>query len=223
MAEYAITGTPSCPAPSSARRIAPICPSIIPEGAITSAPASAATTTWRARFSSVASFSTCASPAAWPITPQWPWSVYSQKQLSVITTRSGAASLAARVMRASRPLGSSVSRPAASLLWLMPNSITARTPSRATASISRASLVSGMRDTPGISAIGTGASIPSSMNSGRIRSLAVTAVSRTKERSASVRRRRRRRVVGNIGPHGIRPRDTPRGAPALSPGRRRFG
>ena len=37
------------------------------------------------------------------ITPQWPWSVYSQKQMSGITTSSGAARLARRTMRATRP------------------------------------------------------------------------------------------------------------------------
>ena len=54
------------------------------DGAIMSAPASVATTDWRARFSMVMSFATWSCS----ITPQWPWSVYSQKQMSGITTRS---------------------------------------------------------------------------------------------------------------------------------------
>ena len=52
---------------------------------MTSAPASASDTDCRARFSSVASLST-SSPSS---TPQWPWSVYSQKQTSAILTRPG--------------------------------------------------------------------------------------------------------------------------------------
>ena len=190
-----MTGTAPCPAPSSARRMVTTCPSIIADGATTSAPASAATTACWARLLTVKSFAT--SPSC--MTPQWPWSVYSQKQLSVITTRSGAASLAMRVIRAMRPPAAKLSLPVLSLLWLMPNSMTARTPSCARASICRARPRSGIRDTPGISGIGTSSSTPSSTNNGRIRSAAVTWVSRTRARNASVRRRRRRRVVGNIG------------------------
>ena len=43
-----------------------------------SAPASAAVTAWRARLSMVMSLATWSCS----ITPQWPWSVYSQKQMS---------------------------------------------------------------------------------------------------------------------------------------------
>ena len=160
-----------------------------------SAPASAATTAWRARFSMVMSFTTWSCS----ITPQWPWSVYSQKQISGITTSSGAARLARRTMRATRPSRFHASLPAASLWCEMPNSISAFTPSRATPSTTCSSFRSGMRETPGISAIGSGSSMPSSMKSGWIRSFAVTAVSRTRERRASDWRSRRRRVVGNEG------------------------
>ena len=160
-----------------------------------SAPASTATTAWRARFSMVMSFAT------WPcsITPQWPWSVYSQKQVSGITTSSGAARFALRTMRATRPSRFQASLPEASLWCEMPNSISAFTPSRASPSTACSSLRSGMRETPGISAIGRGSSMPSSMKIGWIRSLAVTAVSRTRARRVSDCRSRRRRVVGNGG------------------------
>ena len=57
--------------------------------------------------------------------------MYSQKQMSGITTRSGAARLAPRTMRATRPSRFQASLPDASLWCEMPNSISAFTPSRA--------------------------------------------------------------------------------------------
>ena len=64
--------------------MAPTRPSIMSEGATTSAPARAWETAVRARSSRVGSFLT-SSPST---TPQWPWEVYSQRQTSVITSRS---------------------------------------------------------------------------------------------------------------------------------------
>jgi hypothetical protein len=63
-------------------------------GATTSAPARACDTAARAISSTLGSLSTEPSLRS---RPQWPWSVYSQRQTSVITTRSGWASLIARV------------------------------------------------------------------------------------------------------------------------------
>ncbi len=57
-----------------------------------SAPAFACETALFARISSVASLSTSVPFRI----PQWPWSVYSQKQTSVTTMRPGTASLIAR-------------------------------------------------------------------------------------------------------------------------------
>ncbi len=57
--------------------------------------------------------------------PQWPWSVYSQKHMSEMTTRSGAASLMVRIARGMMPLSLKFSLPCASLLSGMPNRITA--------------------------------------------------------------------------------------------------
>ena len=73
------------PFSSSARRIAPTRPSIMSDGATMSAPARACESASRASSSSVASLSTSL-PAT---TPQWPWSVYSHMQTSVITARPG--------------------------------------------------------------------------------------------------------------------------------------
>ncbi len=70
-------------------------PSIIPDGAIRSAPARAYEIAARPRFSSVASLS------IWPsiTTPQWPCVVYSQKHASTETISSGVAFLIARIAR----------------------------------------------------------------------------------------------------------------------------
>ena len=69
------------------------------DGATMSAPARACETAVRASNSSVASLSTSPSTT----TPQWPWLVYSQRQTSVITASSGAASLSARTARCTIP------------------------------------------------------------------------------------------------------------------------
>ena len=65
-------------------------PSIMSLGATRSAPAAAWETATRARSSTEASLRTCASPPSpHSVTPQWPWLVYSQRQTSVMTRRSG--------------------------------------------------------------------------------------------------------------------------------------
>ncbi len=76
--------------------MAPTRPSIMSEGAITSAPARAWETAVRASRSRVGSLSTSGSPSP-ARTPQWPWEVYSQTQVSATRSRSGKARLRARV------------------------------------------------------------------------------------------------------------------------------
>ena len=66
----------------------------------------------RASSSSVASLSTAPSSRS---TPQWPWSVYSHRHTSVITSRSGCASLIARVASCTTPSSSQAPEPSASL------------------------------------------------------------------------------------------------------------
>ena len=85
------------PAASSPWRMAWTMPSIMPEGAIMSAPARAWLTACWASSGRVASLSTSSRPPESVSGPQWPWSVYSQKQRSVITSRSAACRLVIRI------------------------------------------------------------------------------------------------------------------------------
>ena len=99
------------PCSSSAARSAPTRPSIMSLGASASAPAAACETAVRASSSSVASLSTTPSSRS---TPQWPWLVYSQRQRSVITSRSGCAALIARVASWTTPSSSQAPEPSSS-------------------------------------------------------------------------------------------------------------
>ena len=83
--------------------MAPTRPSIMSLGATMSAPASAWLDRVRASSSRVWSLST-RSPSS--STPQWPWSVYSQRQTSVMTSISGTASLIAATADWTTPPGS---------------------------------------------------------------------------------------------------------------------
>ena len=76
------------------------------DGATKSAPAPACDSAACARSSTVASLST-SSPST---TPQCPWSVYSHRQTSVITTRSGSACLSARTVACTGRFGVSGER-----------------------------------------------------------------------------------------------------------------
>ncbi len=80
-------------------------------GATTSAPARAWASASAARIGSVASLSTPWST----MTPQCPWSVYSQRQTSVITTVAGLAVLIASTARQTGPVRSADGEPTASL------------------------------------------------------------------------------------------------------------
>ena len=115
------------PCSSSAARSAPTRPSIMSLGASASAPAAASDTAVRARSSSVASLSTTPSSRS---TPQWPWLVYSQRQRSGMTSRSGLAALIARVASCTTPSSSQAPEPSSSLAAGSPKSITAGMPER---------------------------------------------------------------------------------------------
>ena len=94
-----VSGRPSS---SSALRMAATRPSIMSLGATMSAPLSACVTAILASSSRVTSLRI--SPSC--ITPQWPWSMYSQRHTSVMTTRSGNSSLMARTASWTMPSGS---------------------------------------------------------------------------------------------------------------------
>ena len=100
------------------------------DGATMSAPASACETAVRASSSSVRSLSTVPSARS---TPQWPWSVYSHRHRSQITSRSGCAALIARVASCTIPSSSHAPEPSSSLLAGRPKSSTAGIPSAAAA------------------------------------------------------------------------------------------
>ena len=104
----------------------PTRPSIMSLGAIRSAPARAWETAVRASSSRVASLSTVPSERT---TPQWPWLVYSHRHRSVITSRSGWASLIARVASWTTPSSSQAPEPSSSLAAGSPNRSTAGIPS----------------------------------------------------------------------------------------------
>ena len=91
--------------------MAPTLPSIMSDGATRSAPARACATASRASSGRVRSLSTV---SPWPgppadggrSTPQWPWSVYSHRHTSVITTSPGTRSLRPRIARGTTPSSS---------------------------------------------------------------------------------------------------------------------
>ena len=175
--------------------MAPTWPSIIPDGAITSAPASAWVIATEAYRSRVASLSTEPSSRS---TPQCPWSVYSSRHASAIsTTSSPTSSRSERSATCTTPSGESAPEPTASLTEGTPNSTTAGTPrsARARTSFRRLSWV--CCTTPGIEATGSGASIPCFTNNGATRSSTESRASATSRRSAGVRRNRRGRCSGN--------------------------
>ena len=162
------------------------------EGATIEAPARAWDTAVAARRSMVGSFST-SSPSR---SPQCPWSVYSQRQTSVITARSGTPSAIARVARWTIPSAASAPLPRPSFSSGMPKRITPGIPRSATRFASATTWSTEKRSTPGIDAIASRTPVPSTMKSGRIRSDGDSRVSRTMLRIVSLRRRRRMRVTG---------------------------
>ena len=192
---------------SSAARSAPTRPSIMSEGATTSAPASACETATRASRPTVASLST--SPPS--TRPQWPCEVYSHRQTSVATSMSGVSRLIARTAACTGASGSSAALPASSLSSGRgrPNSRTDRTPSPAAAAVSATARSTDNWNTPGIDGTSRRTPPPAQTNRGRTSASAERRVSRTRPRSAAERRRRR----GRRGRTSVSP-DAARRAPA---------
>ena len=91
------------PVASRASRIAFTIPSSIHDGATISAPLSAWETAILAISSSDGSFWRSGPSAVSPMMPQWPWSVYSQAQTSVMTTICSSRSLMLRTARWTTP------------------------------------------------------------------------------------------------------------------------
>ena len=186
--------TSGSPASSRARLIAATCPSIIPLGATTCAPARACATAVAAYRSSVASLSTAPEPVS---TPQCPWSVYSHRHRSaMITISSPTSATTSRRATWMMPPGSSAAEPRPSLTAGMPNRIRPPTPASAAsaAALRRLSLV--CWTTPGMEGTGTGSVIPSLTNIGSTRSEPRTLVLAARRRSAGVRRSLRGRTAG---------------------------
>ncbi len=185
------------PSPSSSARIAPTRPSIMSEGATTSAPARAWLTAVRASSSTEASLSTVCSPFS---TPQWPWSVYSHRHTSVTTSSSGTAALSARTHSCTTPSSAHAEEPCASFSAGIPNNSTAASPSRAASRAASTAAAIDRRSRPGSAAgesRGAGPLGRSSTNNGSTNCPARSSVSRTRPRSAGDARRRRIRVWGN--------------------------
>src|SRR5690242_834318 len=166
----------------------------MPLGATTCAPARACATAVAAYRSSVASLSTAAESVS---TPQCPWSVYSHRHRSAMTTASSPTSaVTSRRATWMMPPGSSAAEPRLSLTAGMPNRIRPPTPASAAsaAALRRLSLV--CWTTPGMEGTGTGSVIPSLTNIGSTRSLPRTLVCAARRRSAGVRRSLRGRTAG---------------------------
>jgi len=177
---------------SSARRIAPTLPSIMSLGATTSAPAAACDTAVLANSSNVASLST----TPFRTMPQWPCEVYSQRQTSVITTRSGAARFMARTVSWMIPCSSYAPLPCSSLAGGNPNSNTPPTPRSAARRASSPASASGCCITPGMAA--TGVAAPAGLKkSGQTSCERCKRASATNRRSPGLRRSRRNRTAGN--------------------------
>src|SRR5450432_1204790 len=164
----------------------------MPEGAMMSAPARAYERAARPRFSSVASLS------SWPsvMTPQWPCVVYSQKQASTATVSSGTAFLRARMAFWTTPSWCQASLPTSSFFDGRPNRMTPGMPSFAISSASRASASTEKWNWPGSDEISRRTPVPGQTKSGKMKLSGESVVSRTRRRSAGVRRRRRGRVSG---------------------------
>ncbi len=154
------------PSSSSAARIVPTRPSIMSEGAMMSAPARAWDTAVRASSSSVASLSTTTPPVLSRSTPQCPWLVYSHRHRSQMTSRSGWASLIARVASWTIPSSSQAPEPSSSLAAGSPNRSTAGMPSAAASPASSTAWAIERWSIPGISAIGSRRSMPWATNIG---------------------------------------------------------
>src|SRR6266568_3172007 len=188
--------TPSKPRASRASRIAPTRPSIMSEGAMMSQPASAWTSAWRVRISTVSSLPT--SPLR--STPSWPCVVKGSSATSQSTPRSGCAALTARTARQTRFSGFVASSPSGDL---RSSGVTGK---NATQGMPRlfaspaASTSAGIesRSTPGMEATGARAARSSCTKTGQMKSPGVSTCSATIRRVQSSRRLRRMRTRGKV-------------------------
>ena len=184
------------PAVSRPARIAPTWPSIIPDGAITSAPASA----WATAMLGVALERGVVvdgavgreHPAVAVVGVLVEAVVGDQHEVVADLVAHRAQRCPGRRRRARRRR-----EPRASLRAGTPKRTTPGTPRSARARTSLRRLSSVCCTTPGIEAIGSGASMPSFTKSGATRSSTPTRASATRRRSAAVRRSRRSRCSGN--------------------------
>src|SRR5688572_4417422 len=182
---------PTCSKPrsSNACRIAATLPSIMSDGATKSAPATACDSATWTRCETVTSL-TISSPSRMP---QCPCEVYSQRQTSVMTIRSGTWRFISRTAHWTGASGSAASEPTASLRSGRPNSSTPGTPSAFAAAASLTASSTDSWKTPGIDGTSRRTPLPSQTNSGSTKQSGVRCVSRTSRRIASVRRSRRGR------------------------------
>src|SRR5581483_5985682 len=130
-------------------------------------------------------------------TPQCPCDMYSHKQTSPMTTRSGNSLLIARDACCTIPSSAQAPVATSSLLSGRPNRMMAGTPSECA---SRASLTASSTDrlyTPGMERTSLRTPSPGHTNMGYTSPSGDNCVSRTMDRKASVRRNRLSRVTGN--------------------------
>ena len=134
-----------------------------------------------------------------PLTmPQWPWSVYSQKHRSAIRRRLGCLSLMAFAAFCTMPLSEYAPVAFASFLSGMPKRIRPGMPSRTAASAAFTAMSTEYWKWPGIEEIGRFSPLPGRMKRGRMKSLAVSSVSRIRDRRTGLERKRRGRVIGKL-------------------------
>ena len=186
---------PVKPAASSARRMAPMRPSIMSDGATRSTPARACSTAIWQRMPTVRSLST--SLPSGVSTPSWPCVVYGSSAMSVMTAIPGTAFFTARTARSTSASSSRAMDPSGSLNFgsIEGKRATAGTPSlcRARHSFTRSARL--RRKTPGIDRTASGPPWPSTTNSGAMKSWGRNTVSSVRARRLAVRRRRRGRWV----------------------------
>ena len=180
---------PGSPVASSARRIAPTRPSIMSDGETKSAPASACDTAAAAITSTLASLTTCPSSTM----PQWPWLVYSQRQVSAKTTRPGAAALTSAIARWAGPSGAWARDPRSSFTVGTPKISTPGTPTASASLAITPMRCAGHRKWPGREARGSSSRSPSATKSGSTKRSGDRRVSASSRRRPAVLRSRRSR------------------------------
>ncbi len=156
-----------------------------------SAPALAWLTAVSASRRRAASLSTLPSEASGP---QWPWSVYSHKQVSAIVTSGSWSARTRRNASWTIPSSADAPVPSGSLASGRPKRMIPPTPRSASRAASSAATSGDMRTCPGIDSIGSRIPEPGRTNRGATSIAGWRRVSRTRARIAGVRRRRRGRT-----------------------------